>query len=280
MSCFIKNKWKRCSSVQECVKKYVKNKIKSGAKLKIQPILPKIELKPGLKINFEIVLTAFEKGRKEEYGIPAKIELTTCPKCSKRGTQYFEGILQSRNVNEDILGYIDESIKKQEKKGVFLTKKVKVKSGFDLYFTSNRYVVSLGNELQRNFGGLIKTSSKLFSRDRHTGKNLYRITILYEAPDFKKDDIIAFDNKIVKIEKMGRKIFGYELKNNKKIMFEFRNITAKVLEKFNTTVSKVYPIVEVLHPETYQSVKVENPRKLKMGQEVKIAILKEKIYLV
>ena len=47
-------------------------------------------------------------------------------------------------------------------------------------------------------------------------------------------------------------------------------------------VTKEYPDVEILHPETYQSAKVENPEIYQKGEnkEVLVAIIDDKVWIV
>ena len=126
--------------------------------------------------------------------------------------QYFEGILQLRNPNEEILRILD-------KHSDHISKIIRQKNGFDYYFTSNKVLRHLTRNLKKNFGGIIKESPRLFSRNRLTQKAIYRLNILYELFDFKKGDVLNIDNKIIKITNISKKISGLNIKINKKVSF-------------------------------------------------------------
>jgi NMD protein affecting ribosome stability and mRNA decay len=53
-----------------------------------------------------------------------------------------------------------------------------------------------------------------------------------------------------------------------------------VLKPVKTTVSKLEPQIEVLDPDTYQSVPVENSKKLKLGEKVKVVKDKGLFYVL
>ncbi len=177
--------------------------------------------------------------------------------------QYFQGILQLRNAN-------DEAIKAVEKYHEYISKKMRIKDGFNYYFTSNKILRKVAKGLKNRFGGILKESPRLYSRDRQTQKAIYRLNILFRLFDFKKNDIIAFDNRMVKIKNIAKKISGFDIMNNKKTSFVFRNIKKyKILETMNSRVIKVHPQIEVLD-ENYQNVKVENKKKVRINEKVKV----------
>jgi len=58
-------------------------------------------------------------------------------------------------------------------------KKEYVRNGIDFYLTSQRYAQSLGKKLKKTFKGELKISSKLFTVNRQTSKNVYRVNVLF-----------------------------------------------------------------------------------------------------
>ena len=57
-----------------------------------------------------------------------------CDFGQKQKTGYYEGILQIREPNEQVVAFLDKEMKELAPKGVFITKTVDQKNGFDLYF--------------------------------------------------------------------------------------------------------------------------------------------------
>lgn len=177
---------------------------------------------------------------------------------------YFQGILQLRNPN-------DEVIKVIKKYYSYISKGTKQKNGFDYYFTSNKILRDLGRKLKISFGGILKESPQLYSKDRQTGKAIYRLNVLFKLLDFKKNDIMNFDNRVIKIKNIGKKISGLDIRNNKKTSFKFRNIKKyRILPIIKTRIIKTYPDIEILD-ENYQPVKTENKKKgVELNEKVKV----------
>lgn len=175
-------------------------------------------------------------------------------------SEYFEAILQLRKPRDEIVEFIEHETK--ARKTAFIAKKKKVQNGIDFYMSSQHFSQSLGKKLQQKFGGELKISQKLYSRNRLTSKETYRVSIFFRPFDFKVGDVVKIGDKIVSISALGRKnIAGTDLFTNKKANVEIKDKKIEILEKRKTVVSKTYPSLEVIHPDTYQSVPVKNPKK-------------------
>ena len=92
---------------------------------------------------------------------------------------YFEAILQIRPLDQKVYDYIMDAI--ENRKGVFLAKKVVKNYGVDLYITSNRFALSLSKQLKKKFDGEVKISRALYGTSHLTSRLLYRVTVLYRA---------------------------------------------------------------------------------------------------
>ena len=91
--------------------------------------------------------------------------------------QYYEGTLQIRNPNQEVINFISNQFKNNEK--VWIAKQEKQKAGIDLYISSNKFLLSLGKKLKKSFKGELKISTKLHSRNRLTSKEIHRVTVLF-----------------------------------------------------------------------------------------------------
>ncbi|MBI4452207.1 hypothetical protein HY637_02150 [Candidatus Woesearchaeota archaeon] len=129
-------------------------------------------------------------------------------------SNYYQGILQLRDVNEEMLSFVYNQIKKRG--DVAVTKTMNLPNGKDLYITSQKFITILGKKLKESFGGQITTSSKLHTRSK-TGRDLYRVNVLYRPAKYKRGDIVAVRGDKVKLLQVGRRIFALELKTGKKI---------------------------------------------------------------
>ncbi len=179
---------------------------------------------------------------------------------------YYEGILQLRRPRKDILSFIASQMKKEDVKVV---KEVHVREGVDMYVTSRKFLRTLAGRLKQQFGGEIMLSPRLHSMERTTGKGIYRVALLYRAPALVKGDVIQHDEHIIKITNVGKHITGGDIISGKKVSFAYApSVTA--LPKYESRVIKTHPVVEILHPETYQPVVLRHTRELKIGEKVTI----------
>ncbi len=193
----------------------------------------------------------------------------------KSNDKYFEGILQLRNITQEIIDFIEKKLNKT--KELNISKIVEQKKGLDLYMTDKRKMERLALDLQKEFGGILKKSPQLFSKNRQTSKNIYRLNICLKFCDFKKGDVIKVNNKYIKVTNTGKKISGIDLTFNKKISLDVEDF--EILKEYKTLVSKVKPRIEVIHPETFQSVPVENKAKVKVEQKVNV-VVNDKVFIV
>lgn len=213
---------------------------------------------------------------KQSFSLPLNLVNKMCEDCSKKG-QYFEAILQLREPREDIIRFIEREVEKQ--KNVFINEKQKVIGGIDFYLTSNKFAKKLGRKLQQNFGGELKISPRLHSKDKHTGKELYRLSVLFRSLGLRRGDIVSFDNKIIRVKGFAKKITGIDIINNKKVIIDYAKKKPELLEIYEAMVSKTFPSLEVIHPQTYQNVRVENLQKTTQ-KKLKVVIHNDKIYAI
>lgn len=137
-------------------------------------------------------------------------------------TQYFEGILQLRNPVPEVEEYILSKVARDNKGKISKIKPVE--GGLDYYFTSQKYLVALGKHLQEKFGGELIVSRRLFSRNRQTSKEVFRVTVLLRIPKFKVGDIVKIRRDVVKVTGIGKKIRGVSVETGRKVCISFKQL--------------------------------------------------------
>ena len=190
-----------------------------------------------------------------------------------RSSQYFEGTLQLRHPNDEVIEFIIAQLKAN--RDAYISKEVKVKNGLDLYFSSGRFLQNLGKKLQAKFGGDMKISVRLHSRNRMRSKDVYRVSVLYATPEIIKGDVVKLNNRIILVSSIDKMLHGRDLDNGKRISTKYVKKDFEILDKHKTKVMKVLPEIEVLDPDTFQGIKVRNPKmgaKLIAGENVTVAI--------
>lgn len=100
---------------------------------------------------------------------------------SDKHKDYYEAILQLRPYNVKLIQFVLNKVK--ERKNVFITKEIQLKTGIDLYLTDQRFARALGKRLKKSFKGKLILSRKLHSRNKMTSKNIYRVTVCFRLDD-------------------------------------------------------------------------------------------------
>jgi len=139
----------------------------------------------------------------------------------QQSDQYFQGILQLRNPSKEIMNFVQKEVSKRKDT---ITQVIKVKNGIDLYFTSQRFLRSLGNKIQRNFAGALKTSRKLHTQDKQSGKKIYRVNVLFRLSTLKKGEKIKHKGDECIILSVKKDILVKNTKTQKKIHIKFKDL--------------------------------------------------------
>lgn len=109
---------------------------------------------------------------------------------------YFEGVVQLRDVD---VGVVEKVLKLIESDGrAVVTNVDKVSGGWDLFLSSQKYVRVLARKLPELFGGVVKTTATLHTKDR-TGKDLYRVTLLWRPFAVNKNDEVWYKGRKWKV---------------------------------------------------------------------------------
>lgn len=90
---------------------------------------------------------------------------------------YYEATLQIRPYKQEVLRFILEEIGKR--KDVFIAKTEELKTGIDIFISSQKFARSLGKKLNERFDGKLTISRQINRLDRQTGVILYRGTVLF-----------------------------------------------------------------------------------------------------
>jgi nonsense-mediated mRNA decay protein 3 len=145
-------------------------------------------------------------------------------KSIQKHAKYYEGILQLRNPKERVIRRIRELT--EGKGGVWISEEKKVRGGIDFYLSDQRFLQNLGRVLQKEFGGELKKSNRLYGTSRETSKLVYRVFILLRMPEFEKGQIIEYRGNKIRIVGFGKKIFARDIKTGKKMILNYRDLSS------------------------------------------------------
>jgi len=138
---------------------------------------------------------------------------------------YFEGVLQIRNPSDDVISTVRNLINSNS--NVNIAKTEKAGNGVDFYISSQKYMITMGRTLQQKFGGQLIISRRVHTRSRVTSRDVYRVTVLFRLPPFKKGDTIKHRGNQLLILNLGKKVFCKDLITGKKIMIGYDKLSMK-----------------------------------------------------
>ncbi len=140
-------------------------------------------------------------------------------------SEYYEAILQLREVTDEVIDFVDKEIKK---KNIFVAKIKKVTNGHDYYLGNGNLTRNLGKTLQEKYGGEFVVTATLFTRKE--GRPVYRLTVLFRAMPFKKGDLVEYHDETYNVIMSGKKVMLQQAKTGKKVQVWHKDI-GKVKKK-------------------------------------------------
>ncbi len=232
-----------------------------------QPVLTERPKEFVLPIDVEGTVSEHIEPYGEEYEVAVSIEYSECDRCAKAKSSYFEGTLQLRNPNEQVVSYIERRMQKEPE--VLITKARDVRGGIDFSFTDQQFLHSFAHELHRRFGGTIKTQSRLHTYDSQTSKQVFRLTALVRLPDFWRNDVIELDKRLVRITRMGSTLKCFDLRRRKRTTIPCPE-NAVPLDIHETVLSAIKPKPTILDPDTFQEVQLAHSVDIEPGTRVPV----------
>ncbi|MFA5141887.1 MAG: NMD3-related protein [Candidatus Woesearchaeota archaeon] len=183
---------------------------------------------------------------------------------------YYEGIIQLREANDKVVDFLFDQLERVRSKGVFMTRMEKIKTGFDFYISDKREMYTIVKKMQKEFGGEIKLAPQLYTMDHSSGKEVYRLNIFFKPSEYKKGDVVKKGKIVIQVTSSSKKISGIDLRTDRKILLDYETGLKKLGPVHKTFVTKVKPSLEVMDPETFQSVSVMNSKNVKHGEKIKV----------
>ena len=134
---------------------------------------------------------------------------------NEKPADYFEGVLQLRDVTNEVLDWTHDEILRAGRAKI--AKVVELKNGIDIYLSAQHYMQGLGKQLQQRFGGVLKVTSRLFTRNSLTSRDVHRMTVLFKQLPFKHGDIIKLHGEDWKVMGLGNQINLQNTKTGEKM---------------------------------------------------------------
>lgn len=276
MKIFYKGQWKKFEDIDWAIQNILNSVVSEDAEL-TEGIDLEILQKTGLKKQLEIQYIENKQKRK----LKINTEITYSPQIAKMGSGYFEGVLQLRQATPIVQKFVKNYIIKT--KELNIAKITGPDENPDIYFGSKKALKDISTKLINHFGGWMETNAKLFSQDKQTSKEIFRINILVKIAKFQPKDVIKINDATYLVTSVSDIINMIDLANEKKSTLKMtRELSElKPLKKYPLIITQTQPEIKGLNPITYEETRLENPLKLTNtpGQKVK-AVITDKIYIV
>ncbi|MFH1173695.1 MAG: NMD3-related protein [archaeon] len=244
MKYLVGNSWKSCKDVTEAIEKTAQQAIKTKQRITLVNTTPTLtEVKDGQL--FPILLTV--KIGNQYADIPAKFWGRNSPDM-KTGT-YYEGVLQLRNADEHIIGRAKAMLKRER---AHLAKEVHVQNGIDLYLSPRKAIDALAKHLRAAFGGTYERHAQLFSRNTQSSRDIFRLNIILNFPALKKGTFFLHNHLPFEVINTGKSFKVKNVQSGSSTSIRIPH-TPTILAVYTTTITKIRPHLEAMHPLTFQS---------------------------
>lgn len=91
---------------------------------------------------------------------------------------YYEAKIQIRPFDENVIRFVVSMIDNNSK--VRIARVEELKTGVDIYVSSRKFAAIIGKKLKVKFkNGKLLVTKALFSKNRQTSKDIYRVTVLF-----------------------------------------------------------------------------------------------------
>jgi len=290
-----KNTWRE-EDLEAAVKRVIEGSLSVSQDLteKSSSIVCKPKGK-GMYICNVAITGSFKGVRLEEnHFIEVVVGRELCQRCSRKEGHYFEGILQIRGDRrlptdkelQTIVDEVKENIAALQRQGkqVFITEIVPIRGGVDLYISDKGFTQKMMQMLHHRFGGETKITAK--QSGMKNGRQQYRMTYLLRLPYYRDGDFLAQGERLFYLKTVERgKPRLIEMENWSEISMEpkmmryLKTVGDSTMIKEAVVVSQSEHEAQILDPYTLLTRDVRKPKKVKLGETVKIVKWRDRIYL-
>lgn len=224
-----------------------------------------------------------------------RIKKETCDVCSRIAGGYYAGIVQLRAdrriIDEQeierciqLTDHLLENLASKGDRFAFISKIEELREGVDLYIGSTSACKRVCRAIVRELGGTSVTSSSLVGRK--DGEDLYRITCAVRLPAFVRGDVLSARDKVIEVVHQDKQIHGIDLVDGSKVSFNIDVPVTKIANRKDALTAVLVSIendmVQILDPETYETVLLKKPAFLhaEAGSDVRVIKTPRGVFLL
>ena len=223
----------------------------------------------------------------ETTSIDVRMHREMCQQCSRLKGGYFEAILQVRknggNISREEVDIADDIVARQviEERGNYVSKRVEHPTGVDYYIGDRGSASLAAKTVKQAFDGKMDVSSSLVGRK--DGQDVYRDTYIVRIPAYQRGSYVELDDRVYKVMDTGKRVGLLDLHSGQRRpvydddMQEATIIDAEPQDA--VVLSHGTGEIQVLHPETYETVVLTIPQDRDIGETVQVIIWNGRVYL-
>lgn len=256
----------------------------------------------GSTFTYHVIVSGKVLGEDVIQEFPAQVKVirSVCPECSKYASGYYEAVIQlradGRYPSLDEVEKADKILQNRlerlskDNRMAYISERALIKEGVDYYVGSYKAARKLADALKNVLGGVVKESPRLMGRDKHSGKDLYRIWISLRMPHFFRGDFVSFQGIIAEISNYdGNKIYLKDLESSQRLTVPWRDVDKLKVIAHREDIKKVMVTaitpnqIQILHPETYQPIDIDmSPQfsPVEIGEEIDVVEINGVFYLL
>lgn len=224
-----------------------------------------------------------------EFAVEVRVKRETCPTCGKLSGGYYESIVQVRARNRDPRSRELEfardtaySIAGRDygDRDTFVSRVEEVDGGLDVYMSTNRSGRDLARRVADRYGGSVRDSASLVGME--DGREVHRVTYAVRLPEFVEGDVVLVGGSPVAVTETGDDVEGVDLRSGEHVRQEGEARKIGSLDDVEVTrvVSRGDGEIQVLDPETYETVTLQEPPYLGNREEVPALKTERGVYLI
>ena len=171
-----------------------------------------------------------------------------------------------------------ESIRAKGNRGLFITDVGEEHGGLDFYLSDKGVALTITKQIQEQYGGQIKKSSK--NVGMKDSRQIYKMTYLIRLPAYRKNDFISHNNTFYRITSVHKnKAHVISLKDWKEETLDDKELQkanilgGEELVKEMILVSQTKDEVQIMNPDTYDIKHIRKPEPMLFESE-KIKVIK------
>lgn len=223
----------------------------------------------------------------ETMKVDVRMHKDMCMQCSRLKGGYFEAILQIRknagNISQEEIDIADDIVARQviEERGNYVSKRVEHPTGVD-YYIGDRGSASMAAKMAKQaFNGKLDISSSLVGRK--DGQDVYRDTYIVRIPAYARGSYVELDGTLYRVTDTGKRVGLLDLRTGRRRpVYDDEMDDATVIDaepREAVVLSQRGGEIQVLDPETYETVVLAIPEDMHVGETVKVIRWNETLYL-